>query len=136
MGHDNLALLPRDDGRDRQAHEGGSLGRPIVTIYPCLIREKGSTYIASGSLRMLVPDSTKFDEISRYVEYRSPLTHREPPPPHRIPTPGEVKADEPEIRLVKGSKGDMYEVVKFMGKVTCTCAGFKYRADCKHLRVW
>lgn len=40
-----------------------------------------------------------------------------------------------ERRTVKGSKGNTYELTKTNGKWTCTCPGFEYRKDCKHVRA-
>jgi hypothetical protein len=35
---------------------------------------------------------------------------------------------------VEGSKGAVYELTKTNGKWACTCPGFEYRKDCKHVR--
>lgn len=39
-----------------------------------------------------------------------------------------------ERRKVEGSKGAVYELTKTNGKWTCTCPGFEFRKDCKHVR--
>ena len=36
-------------------------------------------------------------------------------------------------KIIIGSKGNEYTVVKEYGKSTCTCPGFTYRGQCKHL---
>jgi len=36
---------------------------------------------------------------------------------------------------VKGSKGDIYFVRKEDGMLTCTCQGFKFRSECKHIEL-
>ena len=36
-------------------------------------------------------------------------------------------------KKVQGSKGNEYTVVKEYGKSTCTCPGFTFRGQCKHL---
>jgi hypothetical protein len=35
-----------------------------------------------------------------------------------------------QVRLVQGSKGQVYEVT---GNYRCTCPGFQFRSSCKHL---
>ncbi len=136
MGHDHTEMLQRDTAGDRPLHEGRSLnGKPIVTIRPCLARFGGHLYVVSGSLRVQVPDSTKFDEIENYVEFRTPLQYAEPRPILSAPEYPQPHEDDPIIRHVKGSTGEIYDVVTYKGKVTCTCNGFKYRGDCKHLSI-
>ena len=48
-----------------------------------------------------------------------------------------LKEDEPEGRfwIVKGSKGDEYRVSELNGNLSCTCSGFKFRGDCKHVKI-
>jgi len=47
-----------------------------------------------------------------------------------------LKEEEPEGRVwvVKGSKGDEYKVSELNGNLSCTCSGFKFRGDCKHVK--
>ena len=44
----------------------------------------------------------------------------------------EPKVSERVERIVQGSKGNTYTVVKEGSKITCTCPGFKFRSSCKH----
>jgi hypothetical protein len=47
-----------------------------------------------------------------------------------------LKEPEPEGRfwIVKGSKGDIYKVTELNGNWSCTCSGFRFRGDCKHIK--
>lgn len=47
-----------------------------------------------------------------------------------------LRAQEPEGRswTVKGSKGDEYQVTEINGNLSCTCSGFRFRNDCKHVK--
>ena len=48
----------------------------------------------------------------------------------------QLKEEEPEGKVykVKGSKGDIYQVTELNGNLSCTCSGFKFRGDCKHVK--
>lgn len=47
-----------------------------------------------------------------------------------------VAAEKPQGRVieVQGSRGDVYRVTELDGRWTCTCSGFKFRGDCKHVK--
>ena len=48
----------------------------------------------------------------------------------------ELKEPEPEGRVieVRGSKGDIYKVTDVNGNFSCTCSGFRFRGECKHIK--
>lgn len=48
-----------------------------------------------------------------------------------------VAAEVPEGRTwtVTGSRGDEYKVSEHHGRWACTCSGFKFRGDCKHIKT-
>jgi len=41
---------------------------------------------------------------------------------------------EGRVIEVTGSKGDVYKVTELNGNLSCTCNGFKFRGDCKHVK--
>ena len=50
--------------------------------------------------------------------------------------PTQVAEPEPEGRVwtVTGSKGDSYQVNEVRGNWSCTCSGFRFRGECKHVK--
>lgn len=50
--------------------------------------------------------------------------------------PTKVKSEVPEgkVYTVTGSKGDTYQVTELNGRYTCTCSGFRFRGDCRHVK--
>ena len=46
-----------------------------------------------------------------------------------------LKEPDPEGRswTVKGSKGDEYRVSELNGNYSCSCSGFRFRGNCKHI---
>jgi hypothetical protein len=48
----------------------------------------------------------------------------------------ELSEPEPQGRfwIVLGSKGDKYTVTEVAGGRTCSCSGWKFRGDCKHVK--
>jgi hypothetical protein len=49
---------------------------------------------------------------------------------------GEIDLDEVKTETWKftGSKGDTYVVQKIDNMYNCTCSGFKFRGECKHVK--
>ncbi len=47
-----------------------------------------------------------------------------------------TKEEEPEGRtwVVKGSKGNEYTITEHSGNLSCTCSGFRFRGNCKHVK--
>jgi len=45
------------------------------------------------------------------------------------------KKARPKFWSVIGSKGDQYVVINDEGTWTCTCKGFEFHEDCKHIRA-
>ena len=47
-----------------------------------------------------------------------------------------IQEPEPEGRVftVTGSRGDVYKVSELNGSWSCTCSGFRFRGDCKHIK--
>jgi len=50
--------------------------------------------------------------------------------------PTQVAEPEPEGRVieVQGSRGDVYKLTEINGNWSCTCSGFKFRGECKHVK--
>ena len=48
----------------------------------------------------------------------------------------QLKEEEPEGRVIEitGSKGDQYTVNEVRGSWSCTCSGFRFRGECRHIR--
>jgi hypothetical protein len=49
--------------------------------------------------------------------------------------PTQVTEPEPEGRVieVQGSRGDVYKLTELNGNWSCTCSGFKFRSQCRHI---
>ncbi len=49
----------------------------------------------------------------------------------------DIAVEQPEGRVweVAGSKGEIYKVSEVRGQFSCTCSGFKFRGDCKHVKT-
>lgn len=45
-----------------------------------------------------------------------------------------VSSAAPTSWIVEGSKGNKYTVSRSGNRLTCTCPGFSFRHDCKHIK--
>ena len=54
--------------------------------------------------------------------------------PTQYRTGAEEEQPEGRVWQVQGSKGDVYKVSELNGNYSCTCSGFKFRGDCKHVK--
>lgn len=46
---------------------------------------------------------------------------------------GEDTQEDPEVTVVEGSKGQRYYLTEEDGSWSCTCPGFKFRGQCRHV---
>ena len=48
----------------------------------------------------------------------------------------QLKEQEPQGRVIEvtGSRGDVYQVIEVNGNWSCTCSGFRFRGDCRHVK--
>lgn len=48
-----------------------------------------------------------------------------------------VAEDQPEgfVKFVTGSKGEQYTITEVDGVRRCSCAGFKFRSNCRHTEL-
>lgn len=54
--------------------------------------------------------------------------------PVQYPIDVETEAPKGRVIEVQGSKGDVYRVTELGGEYSCTCSGFKFRGDCRHIK--
>ena len=86
---------------------------PILSTMP-----SGKRWAIAGGKWIEVPLEATREDLPKWMVYKIPA-----------PSYEEVK--------VEGSKGNTYTVSrnKTTGKLNCTCPGFKYRGNCKHLKL-
>lgn len=86
-------------------------------------KSKMHGYIKSGTTELInFKKPIRFDVRGRKFEL--------------VPELGEVNLDEPKAETWKfvGSKGTEYFVTKQDNQLKCSCPGFTYRGDCKHVK--
>ena len=92
-------------------------------------KSKMFAYVKSGTKSVFefktpIPISTrgrKFVPVANTYKFTFPVAAQE-------------QSSNPKWEVL-GSKGDKYIVEKTSTGLTCTCTGFKYRSQCKHLTV-
>jgi len=92
----------------------------IVSVPPCLADTASGRYAIGGSTWIKVPDSTRFEDLPKYMVHES----KRP-----------VSPPDASVRswAVVGSKGAHYTVRANQGRYTCSCPGFGWRGKCKHI---
>ena len=93
-------------------------------VWPCSVlvgRERRARRREGGGREHRDVVGNQGQDGDRIVEVNDlPVDYTEPP------------SDRIE-KIIIGSKGDEYKVVKEHGKTTCTCPGFTFRGRCRHL---
>ena len=86
---------------------------PIIASFP-----SGKTFAIAGSVWIEVPAGSTREDLPKWMVWK----------------PATIAVD---VVKVEGSKGNTYTVSrnKTTGKLNCTCPGFKYRGNCKHLTL-
>ena len=94
---------------------------PVRVPYnPALSRMlDGQLYAISGGTWIPVPDGTTRADLPKYMTWEAPT---------RAP-------DAPQVRrwTVKGSEGQAYRVEALGGAWRCSCKGYQFRRQCRHI---
>jgi hypothetical protein len=86
---------------------------------PCLVNVLGKTYACPGWHE--VPEGTTLDEV--YERWTQDIPK------------GEIKPEYQISEEVKSSKGEKTYLVTFNGSAwNCSCVGFGFYRDCKHIK--
>ena len=104
----------------------------------------GHEGISKTTITGIVEPATKFTPpnfVRLVTDFDSPVRIREIPL-HRITgieyndgraAGREVAHDDTRTWVVEGSRGSRYSVVRTKNSWTCTCPGFQFRKNCKHI---
>ena len=91
-----------------------------VSMPPALFTSHtGIRYGIAGSIWVEVPENTTLDELSEYMVYKPRQTE---------PIVGE------KTWSVKGSKGNTYTIKLSGGTYSCSCPGYGFRRNCRHIK--
>ena len=92
-----------------------------VSVPPFLYNARdGKRYAVSAEHWIAVPLDTKFADLGKYMAWNAPELPQEAP----------LRSWQ-----VEGSKGRIYTVKSQGGSWTCTCPGFGWRRNCKHVEA-
>ena len=96
---------------------------PIVSPHPPVIHTAldGKRYAVGGGQWEELPDYVTNETLHKWMVWGAAV------PKKNVPND--------KVWEVKGSKGNTYTVSRKSGAWACTCAGFKWRRDCKHMEA-
>jgi|TARA_R110000824_G_scaffold49608_3_gene139270 hypothetical protein len=95
--------------------------QPIeVSMTPAIFRaHTGMLYAIAGSVWVELPEGTTRSDLPQYMVHK----HRE-----------SARVADEKAWSVKGSKGNIYSVALSEGAYTCSCPGFGFRRNCRHIK--
>jgi hypothetical protein len=99
-----------------------------VSMSPAIFKTSTGTYAIAGTW-IPIPDGTTLETLSRYVVFSPRSTG--PQVQFQLPKAAARKADVTVLGQVGG-----YDIVKKRGATCCTCPGFVFRKNCRHIREW
>lgn len=97
---------------------------------PALVKHPlGDATIHGGTVHKLMANNTIIP-VDQRLPGNTELSQVTWVPPQQLKKPV-----PPTVHKVQGSRGGVYTVKVYAdGRKECTCAGFKYRGNCKHLK--
>jgi len=107
-------------------HQKTPDGRYVVPWPPALVQgEGGKFYAMSCGISVEVPADTNRAGLHALFCWGAEA---------RKYWDSEYSEEPPKTIEVKGSKGQTYKVTQSGSKWECTCRGFAFRRDCKHIQ--